>query len=230
MTLNTYATLLFDLDGTLLDSAQDLHLCLNQLLTSRHQPLVELVEVQRIINQGVSGMIRLGFGDQLSKETHDQFSHQLLNRYREFLAKEPAHFFPGILTFLQTLSAHQIKWGIVTNKWERFTRPILKNVHLLDQASVIICGDKVRESKPSAEPLLMACEQLGENPEECCYVGDSLNDLLAAKNAGMPGFLACWGYWQQLRYSVEDWPYTQVFYHLEDLLHNRKFGNCFLSH
>ena len=83
---------------------------------------------------------------------------------------------------------------------------------------VIVCGDHVREAKPAAEPLLKACAQLDLDPTTCCYVGDSIQDMVAANAAHMPGFLACWGYWPRLRYSIEGWPYSQVFYTPEDFL------------
>jgi 2-phosphoglycolate phosphatase len=229
MKTNFYAAVLFDLDGTLLDSARDLHACLNRLLTDHNKPLVNLIEVQKILNHGASAFIKLGFGDVLSLAEQEQLQDQLLNYYQELMDEQQAHFFSGTLGLLHKLTEHNICWGIVTNKYERFTKPILKNLGLLEKASVVICGDQVRQSKPSAEPLLIACKQIQTDPKLCCYVGDTLPDMLAAKAAQMPGLLACWGYWPRLHYTIESWPYTEVFYQPDNLFNSLKLTDRSLA-
>lgn len=216
--ITLFAAVLFDLDGTLLDSACDLHACLNKLCLAHDQPAVTLLEVQRHLNQGAVGLIRLAFGDALDPMTEQTLRQQLLDEYAFMMDHQPVHFFPGVLPVLQALSEKKICWGIVTNKAERFTIPILKNLHLLEQAQVVVCGDHVLEAKPSPEPLFYACKQLAVLPSACCYVGDSLQDMLAARAAEMPGFLAHWGYWSRLRYNTTDWPYSAVFDKPEDFL------------
>lgn len=212
----TKSTVLFDLDGTLLDSAKDLHQCLNQLLSEHQLTSIDLATVQLYLNHGAAGLIELGFGKHLSTSELSHLHQRFLNLYHELLDNQRAHFFPGTLELIQELGHKQITWGIVTNKHQRFTLPILKNIGLFDKASVIICGDMVKNSKPDPEPLLLACEQLGVNTSQCCYVGDSLADMQAAKAAQMPGLLACWGYWPRLNYSIADWPCSAILYKPED--------------
>jgi len=214
-----FAGILFDLDGTLLDSARDLHACLTRLCVLYQQPAVTLLQVQCHLNQGATALIRLAFGEVLSETVEHELRTKLLDDYQSMMDNQPVHFFDGTLQLLNALTAQKISWGIVTNKYERFTIPILKNLNLYDQAQVLICGDHVRNAKPDAEPLLKACVALQCDPTACCYVGDNLHDITAAGAAGMPGFLACWGYWPRLHYSIEGWPYSAVFYQPEDFLH-----------
>jgi N-acetyl-D-muramate 6-phosphate phosphatase len=206
-----FAAVLFDLDGTLLDSARDLHVCLNKLCHVYQQPPVPLMAVQRHLNQGALELIRLAFGDNLTANAERKLQQELLDDYALMMDQQPVHFFSGVLTILNTLTEKKICWGIVTNKAQRFTIPILKNLDLLGQAAVVLCGDQVGAIKPSPEPLFQACQQLAVAPSACCYVGDSIQDMLAANAAAMPGFLAHWGYWLRLRYDTENWPYTAAF-------------------
>lgn len=215
-----FAAILFDLDGTLLDSAHGLHACLSKLCLRYQKPIVRLIQVQRHFNEGALGLIRLAFGGGLSATEENDLRQQLLDEYAALQDHEPAHFFPGTLSLLHTLRTQNNVLGIVTNKYARFTIPILKNLELLEHLQVVICGDQVQEAKPAAEPLLKACAELNVDPTQCCYVGDSKQDMLSAQAAGMPGFLACWGYWPRLHYSIENWPYTEVFYTPEDFLKN----------
>jgi 2-phosphoglycolate phosphatase len=216
MNSNLYQAVLFDLDGTLLDSARDLHACLIKLLQQYQLPAVDLSAVQLELNQGVAALIKLGFGNTISVAEQSQLRNELLNYYHDLMDQQQAHFFPGTISLLNQLTENNITWGIVTNKFERFTTPILKNLNLLDKAKVVICGDQVSKNKPSPQPLFIACRQLNVDPTLCCYVGDSLNDMLAAKAASMPGLLACWGYWPRLHYSIEGWPYTKILYQPQD--------------
>ena len=211
--------ILFDLDGTLLDSAKDLHDCLNNVLTAHGKPCVDLSLVQQHLNVGARGLVQIGFQEPLEEKILDQLQQEFLSYYTRLTFTEPAHFFEDTLILLNTLFEKGIAWGIVTNKHERFTRPILENLGLLDKTQVLICGNMVSKGKPSPIPLYMACNHLKIAPDQTCYVGDSLVDMQAAQRAGMPGLLVLWGYWKRLGYSIEGWPYQQKFATPLELLH-----------
>lgn len=213
----TPKAVLFDLDGTLLDSAKDLHSCLNKILDAYSCSNIDLDLVQQNLNAGAKGLIALAFQEKSAPKNLETLRQELLTCYTDMSLHSRAHFFEGTLSLLHSLSKNHIPWGIVTNKHERFTRPILQNLDLLDKTGAIICGDMVTRGKPSPIPLLMACNQLNIKPEEAIYIGDSLADMQAAQNALMPGFLVLWGYWQRLRYSTEDWPCTRKLEKPEEL-------------
>jgi phosphoglycolate phosphatase len=210
--------ILFDLDGTLLDSAKDLHACLCKVLAAHHQPNISLETVQLHLNVGAVGFLKLAFGEGISPEKLEALREEFLQYYEDLIFEGQTHFFPGTIEVLNQLEKNNLRWGVVTNKRERFTRPILKNLGLLDKASVIICADHVKQAKPSPEPLYLACETLKTNMKDCCYVGDSLADMLAAKAAPMPGLLALWGYWRYLQYSIQNWPNASILHQPDDLL------------
>lgn len=212
------STVLFDLDGTLLDSAKDLHTCLEKVLKDHHRPSLNVSTIQAQLNIGSIGFLKLAFGDDISAEKLQTLREEFLNHYDKLILNGQSHFFRGTLELIQQLEEKNYRWGIVTNKYERFTLPTLKNLGLFERAAVIVCADHVNQIKPAAEPILKACKIIKTPVTECCYVGDSLSDMLAAKAAGMQGLLALWGYWPQLKYSTQDWPYTKILHQPADLL------------
>ncbi len=216
-TTTKISTILFDLDGTLLDSAKDLHQCLEKILIVHHRPPIGLDKIQHHLNAGAVGFLEMGFGNNISAEKLAALREEFLAYYDSLIFEGQSHFFPGTLELLSMLKEKNLQWGIVTNKRERFTTPILKNIGILDHAAVVICGDTVEKSKPSPAPLLTACKKLQISAAECCYVGDSIADMIAAKDSPMPGLLALWGYWPRLKYSIQGWPYTALLHQPEDL-------------
>lgn len=184
---------LFDLDGTLLDTAPAFHILLNEQLAAIGRDAISLEAVRTVVSEGAAAMVCLAFGvgrdDPLFAEQLDT----LLTRY----AADPGantQLFEGMSEVLDTLDELNIPWGIVTNKPERFTVPILQHLGLSDRVGPVICPDHVEERKPSPEGLLMAARQLAVAPVDCCYVGDHLRDIQAGHNANMATIGVTFGY------------------------------------
>lgn len=183
---------LFDLDGTLLDTAPDLVHALNEV--RREQNLAPLpFDVARTqVSHGSSGLIRLGF-PQLSGEPLEKLRLRLLEVYSANLANG-TQLFDGCQQVLDTLAARQMRWGIVTNKPAFLTIPLLATLKLDELASCVVSGDTLPERKPHPAPLVHAAGQLHLAPEHCLYVGDAERDVQSARAAGMPVLVARYGY------------------------------------
>ena len=190
--MRTPTHVLFDLDGTLADTAPDLQRALNTVLTERGLPPVPLAQVRPAASHGAIAMLRLAFPD-----ARDEILLPLRNRfldcYRASLYRETT-LFPGTLNLLAGLEARGIIWGIVTNKLADLTEPLLQTLGLLQRAACVISGDTTNHAKPHPAPLLLACELLGCEPADAIYVGDSSKDVEAARRAGMRVVVAGYGY------------------------------------
>lgn len=184
---------LFDLDGTLLDTAPAFHQLLNQQLHAAGRPLIHLSQLRTVVSEGAAAMVSLAFG--LSPEDPG-FKEQLDTLLSTYQSNPAAHtqLFPGMDEVIAKLVELEIPWGIVTNKPERFTLPILEHLGLRQGAKTIICPDHVAERKPHPEGLLKAAAELGVAPEECCYIGDHLRDIEAGRRANMATIAVTYGY------------------------------------
>lgn len=190
---NHFKAILFDLDGTLLDTAPDLAFALNFLLEKNSRPTIPFDVVRPLAGHGGKALIRLGFN---IDETHENFAilwKELLIIYSQHLA-DNTQIFPGMTVILEKLVAEKIPWGIVTNKPGWLTKPLLEYFSLLNSAACIVSGDTLPYHKPHPEPLRYACKQLNCLPNESIYVGDAECDMQAAKNAGMKSVIALYGY------------------------------------
>lgn len=187
----TIQTVLFDLDGTLLDTANDLGQALNRIL--REEKLPELTEdiVRPAAGQGAKGLIKLGLNIDESHEQYSEYCQKLLTYYADYVCHS-TQLFVGMESVLTFLEKNKIQWGIVTNKPARFTDPLV--AHLKLNAQCVISGDTLAHRKPHPEPLLHACQLLQTKPEQCLYVGDSRIDIVASKAAGMRSLAALYGY------------------------------------
>lgn len=183
---------LFDLDGTLLDTAPDLIRVLNQVRVEQgREPLPwELVRTQ--VSHGSSGLIRLGFPD-LAGDPLEKLRLRLLDLYAMQLAVG-TQLFEGCQAVLDELAARGMPWGIVTNKPGFLTAPLLQALGLDRVAGCVVSGDTLPERKPHPAPLLLAASQLALQPAQCLYVGDAERDVQAARAAGMPVLVARYGY------------------------------------
>lgn len=184
---------LFDLDGTLADTAGDLAGALNRLRAKEGLAPQPLALLRPWASAGARGLLAAGMDIHPEHPGYETYRLAFLDAYAECLA-ETTVLFDGIETVLQDLEARGMKWGVVTNKPHRFTVPVMKGLGLDQRSNVIISGDTTAHAKPHPLPLLTACEQLGVPPQATLYVGDDLRDIQAAKAAHMPSAAAAWGY------------------------------------
>ena len=184
---------LFDLDGTLIDSAPDLAGAANRLRADHGLAPLPLETLRPMVGSGARGMVGVAFGVAPGDPRFEALRDAFLAHYEAGLL-ERTQPFDGVLDMLCALEADGIAWGIVTNKATRFTLPIVAGLGLSQRAVVVVCGDTTPHSKPHPEPLLHAARALGLAPEHVAYVGDDLRDAQAARAAGMPMLAATWGY------------------------------------
>jgi phosphoglycolate phosphatase len=194
---------LFDLDGTLLDTAHDLADTLNGLRREEGLEPLDFARIRQFVSHGASALVRLGFPHAPEPEFL-ALRDRLLQAYRRRLA-ERTRPFDGIPQLLERLEQHGMAWGVVTNKPGWLTEPLLEALGLRARARVVVSGDTLPERKPHPRPLLHAAEQLAIPARECVYVGDAERDVLAAHAAGMRAVVACFGYIGPDD-SPRDWP------------------------
>lgn len=184
---------LFDLDGTLVDTAPDLILCLNKALSSHGQASVSADTIKPFISFGAEAMIDASLKLSISEKYRANILKTMLDLYQDNIAEHTV-FFEGMTDILDLIEAQGLKWGVVTNKRERFTNPLMDALKLADRAACIISGDTTPNPKPHTEPMLAACKQAAVSPQECVYIGDAIHDIVAGKNAQMKTLAALYGY------------------------------------
>ncbi|MFT5720287.1 MAG: 2-phosphoglycolate phosphatase [Motiliproteus sp.] len=210
------AAVLFDLDGTLLDTAPDFFRLLNQMLAERRQPELDQTKVRQQISNGAAAMIQSAFNIDAGDPQAESLRAQFLERYRQNPAQE-SRLFAGMDRLLLWLDQQQIPWGIVTNKPEHFCRPLLQQLQLANRCSTLICPEHVTQGKPHPEGLLKACAELRRHPQQCLYVGDHRRDIEAGINAGMTTITALYGYLADTD-QADDWHADQQIEHPQQLL------------
>ena len=184
---------LFDLDGTLLDTANDLGLALNHLLQEEQLPVIPLEIIRPAAGSGCKGLLKLGMNMDPDHPQYPEFSQRLLDLYQQHLV-QTTNFFPGIENLLAFLEKKMIPWGIVTNKPAKYTDQLVSHLGLNERAGCVISGDTLAQRKPHPLPILHACQLLQHSPENCLYIGDSEIDIQACKAAGTPSLAALYGY------------------------------------
>jgi len=184
---------LFDLDGTLVDTAPDLGYALN-LQRARHglPPLADEV-IRPQASHGARGLLGLGFDLHPEDTKFALMREEFLQLYADNICRHSRPF-DGILELLAELDARQLKWGVVTNKPARFTEPLMSILDLAERAACIVSGDTCPQPKPHPAPMLAAAELCGAAPGQCLYLGDAERDIQAANAAAMPALVAAWGY------------------------------------
>ena len=195
--------ILFDLDGTLIDSAPDLAATANAMRTHRGLPALAFETLRPMVGAGARGMLGVALN---TTPEHDEFialRDEFFERYEQRLLHltQPFAQVPQLLAALQM---QNLPWGVVTNKIARFGQPITQGMTLFQQCRVHIYGDTTAKAKPHPEPLLEAARRLNVAPEQCVYVGDDLRDIQAGQAAGMRTLAAAWGYLGQGE-AIEDW-------------------------
>ncbi len=183
---------LFDLDGTLLDSAPDFVATANRMLAARGRAAVTLADLRPHVSKGSRAMVGAAFPD-LETAARDALVPEFLALYQEELGRHSRPF-DGVEAMLAALEAAGTRWGIVTNKPEYLARDVLPAAGWQARCAVLIGGDTLAERKPHPLPLQVAAERLGARCAECVYVGDDERDIVAARAAGMPSIAALWGY------------------------------------
>jgi phosphoglycolate phosphatase len=184
---------LFDLDGTLIDSAPDLGAAADKMRTDRGMPSLPLLDYRPMAGAGARGMLGVAFG--LSPEHADfgALKEEFFTNY-EACMTERTYAFDGVAELIAQISSAGLKWGVVTNKSARFTLPLTRQMPLFVTAQTIISGDTTPHAKPHPAPLFEAARQLNVEPGRCVYVGDDERDIVAGRAAGMPTVAAAYGY------------------------------------
>jgi len=200
---NPVRGVLFDLDGTLIDSAPDLAGAANRLRADHGLEPLPFEVLRPMVGSGARGMVGVAFGVAPGEPRFEPLRDTFLAHYEAMLLERTAPF-AGVEEMLSVLEAAGIPWGIVTNKAARFTLPIVAGLKLDERAAAVVCGDTTPHSKPHPAPLLHAAGAMGLAPEGVVYVGDDLRDAQAARAAGMPMVAATWGY-LGLGEPVHDW-------------------------
>jgi len=200
--------ILFDLDGTLLDTAPEFLHCLNLLLHERQQPLLTLSHFKETVSKGAMGMIQYAFGGSFPAQALQELKQQFLSLYQSQLGSK-TQYFDGIESVLRFLIEQSIPWGIVTNKPKLYSEPLISQFPLLTQAHCLISGDSLEHCKPHPLPLLHGCKYLRVAPQSCWYVGDALSDVLASQNAKLLCALAGYGYLPS-DHSAKTWPVNKT--------------------
>ncbi|MEP1445808.1 MAG: HAD-IA family hydrolase [Paraglaciecola sp.] len=208
--------MLFDLDGTLLDTAKDLGNALNQILTSLGRATVDHQTYRNIASDGAKGMLELGFGDDLKHFEFDILRQQFLDYYENNICID-TDYFEGVEQLLLALNKKHIPWGIVTNKPAFLTTQLITSFPLLQNCAVVISGDTLSERKPHPLPLLYAEQKLALDSPNTWYIGDAQRDIQSANAANMISVIAEYGYISDLNVT-DEWDADLSIHTATDLL------------
>ena len=210
--------ILFDLDGTLMATANDLSHALNQLLTAKGKHHLPIRDIEKQASNGAKAILQLGFPMDDSHPDFASLYQQYLSIYLHRLETQcTTPFYDGIEVLLQHLETQDIPWGIVTNKFRHLTLALLNWHHLVPRCAIIVCPEDVSQKKPSPEPLLKACTLINCNPEHCIYIGDHQRDIIAGQRAGMLTVAATYGYLEEY-VTPETWNATFIANQPADIL------------
>ncbi|MCH9644225.1 MAG: phosphoglycolate phosphatase [Gammaproteobacteria bacterium] len=187
-------TVLFDLDGTLFDTAPDLALAMNATLKQHNREPIEFNKFRQHVSYGSPKMLRHSFGIEPNHPDYHTIREEFLAHYRLNIDSN-TQLFPGIQALLDHINQQQLRWGIITNKPTDLTQQLLQHYEFIQTSACIICGDTLKAKKPDPAQLLHACELLNINPQNAIYVGDSESDIIAAKAANMPSIAVSYGYY-----------------------------------
>lgn len=220
-------TILFDLDGTLVDTAPDFIQTIQAIRLEKNLGLVPesaFPAIRIAVSDGLRGLLKAGFGIHPDHPEFSLWSKLFLNTYQRNLGHH-AILFPGIENLLSILDQRGIRWGIVTNKEIILTNPLLKRLNLSHRAACVVSGDTTPYSKPHPEPLFHACRQMGVLPQHCVYIGDAERDIVAGKAAGMRTIGALFGYIEDMQ-SAKAWGADHYIQHPDEILawYERSWG------
>ena len=193
--------ILFDFDGTLADTSEDMVNCLNILLKNHGKKDVRLSEAKNFISKGAGGLIDFSCPE-LSRSERKTYVNEYLEIYKNNMFIK-THLFDGIIDIIENLTVKNYKWGIVTNKPSYLVNPIVEMLNFHHKPSCIVAGDTLAVKKPNPEPLLYAAKLIKCDPIFCAYVGDDVRDITAANKAGMVSVAAMYGFIEDLNKVIE---------------------------
>lgn len=207
---------LFDLDGTLVDSAPDLCASLNRIRQSENLAPLPYNVLREYAGSGARGLLKIGFDITDQDPRFPELKERFLSDYQNHCA-EKVCCFDGIEQTLEEIENAGWQWGVVTNKFSNFTIPIMKKLGLYDRACVIISGDETGKLKPHPDNMLVALHKMHALPQETPYVGDDIRDSKVAQTLGMPFAAAAWGYLRQ-EFPIDEWHTHLVAHHPRELI------------
>jgi phosphoglycolate phosphatase len=185
---------LFDLDGTLIDTAADFIRIIQLMCTKKGCDIVDAQTIRTQVSEGARAMVKLVYPELATDDpVFLEHRQKFLDRYGDEIVVDTA-LFAGMDDLLKDLESRQIPWGIVTNKPRWLSEALLEALHLSQRCAVLVCPEDVKQTKPDPEPMLLAASQLDIAPEQIIYVGDHPRDILAGQQANMPTVLAAYGY------------------------------------
>ncbi|MFW2439345.1 MAG: HAD family hydrolase [Arenicellales bacterium] len=186
-------TVLFDLDGTLVDTAPDLAETTNRLLTQHQRPTRSLASIRPYVSHGTIGMLGFAFGVKESDSGFSELRREFLEIYENHLCYQ-SRLFEGMDEVLNYVEQEGLTWGVVTNKPDFLTRPLMAELSLDKRCACIVSGDTLPQRKPDPAPMFHAAEIAGSQADECVYLGDAERDIEAGNRAGMQTLVALYGY------------------------------------
>lgn len=196
-------TVLFDLDGTLIDTAPDMAHALNLLLAEERCNRLPYEAIRPVVSNGSAAVVALGFPEISEGSELARLKQRYLEIYQANLCVHSS-LFPGMAELIDQLEQQGKNWGVVTNKPGWLTDPLMRELKLYSRAACVISGDTTANRKPHPEPMFLACKQAGSAAEHCLYIGDAQRDIQAGRNAGMHTMIACYGYigdWE----NIDEW-------------------------
>ncbi|NNE37513.1 MAG: phosphoglycolate phosphatase [Gammaproteobacteria bacterium] len=214
--MNTISTVLFDLDGTLIDTAPDLAHALNETRGNRGLPPIEFNKIRQAVSLGGAAMIKLAFNVEKTAPEFPVIRDEFLSIYSDNIHIH-SKYFDGMEAVINTLENSGYQWGIVTNKPGWLTTPLLQSIGLNTRVKCVVSGDTLPYMKPSPEPLLHACKQLDCPADVCVYVGDAKRDIEAGSAAGMQTIIATYGYIEETA-ILDEWGADSMIDHPKELL------------
>ena len=216
MPSNGTRAVLFDLDGTLADTAPDLARALNRVRSAHDLAPMPLELTRSYTSSGARGLLKVGFGLDPGNERYEALKLQFLDFYAAEICVDTC-LFDGMAELLDQFDRDRLPWGVVTNKAERFTLPLLQGLRLGERAACIVGGDTTARLKPHPDPLLHAAAALRLPPSDCLYIGDDLRDVQAARAAGMRVLAAKYGYLGDGG-AIESWQADAIIEHPREVL------------
>jgi len=215
-------TVLFDLDGTLIDTAPDMANALNLLLQEEDKATLAYELIRPAVSNGSIALVTLGFGDQVEENYLKYLKERYLEIYQARLCVDSI-LFSGMENVLNKIEQQNMNWGVVTNKPAWLTDPLMEQMGLSDRAACIVSGDTTHNRKPHPEPMYLASINANSKPHECIYIGDAKRDIEAGKNAGMKTVIASYGYIGDGE-NINDWGADEIVNQAEDILKCKSLG------